>query len=144
MVTTTIPYNLKVGLNLSHQLFKSTNEKNIKYLDTIFYSNEREAIGRRVLIIIYILEDFGVREISAKVGCGVETINKLKKVLSKSSVNKKDLLDFLCKVYYSQFPAKEKHFSGGSRTISGTKKLLGLSKKEKDVPDNFVPLYKKT
>jgi len=145
MNTTKKPYNRKIGLNISHNLFKCTDKTTVKYLDYIFHNNEREAIGRRVLILIYILEGFSNREIMAKMECGKETVTRLRRQVSKNPTEEIDLLSFLSKVYYSQFPRKErKIYSGGSRTVSGTKTIFGLNEKEDSLPENFVPLYKKT
>ena len=81
----------------------------------------------------------------SKMECGKETVTRLRRQVGKNQVEEKELLSFLSEVYYSQFPKKErKIYSGGSRTISGTKAILGLNEKEDTLPENFVPLYKKT
>ena len=141
MITTNDPYERKVGLSLSHSLFKNVNKDNLKYLDVVFRQNEREAIGRRTLIMIYILEGFSKREIIGKMGCGSVTITEAKKVIKNSNVGEKELLNFLIDVYYDQFEKKisKSNFVRGSRTVSGTKAILGIDSKKEE--NKFVPLY---
>jgi len=141
MITTNIPYDRKVGSNLCNNFFELINKANKKYLDILFKRNEREALGRRLLIIIYLLEEYSVVNIVEKLKCGSATVTSLSKDLRKYKGDKENLLRFLSEVYYAQFPKKEKIFTyGGSRTVSGTKHIFGLDKKEEKEVNKKCPV----
>ncbi|PIR43901.1 hypothetical protein COV24_00275 [candidate division WWE3 bacterium CG10_big_fil_rev_8_21_14_0_10_32_10] len=141
MITTKIPYNRKVGLNICNNFLKLIDKNNITYLDLVFKTNEREAIGRRILIIIFLLEEYSIEGIVGKLKCGKSTVSIIKKDLSLYKGSREDLLTFLAKVYYEQFGKRKTLQTGGSRTISGTKQLFGLGNHNSD--DNKpVPMYR--
>jgi len=127
MRTTNNPYNKKIGLNLANN-FLLENNKDSNYLDLIFRNNEREALGRRVLILLLLLEGYSNLDILNYLGCAKDTLNSVKKELVKyKKEDKEPLLKFLRKCYYSQFEVKNRPRTGGSKTISGTKLLFGIS-----------------
>lgn len=126
MRTTNNPYNKKIGLNLANN-FLWANSESDNYLDLIFRDNEREALGRRVLILLLLLEGYSNLDILEYMGCAKDTLNSVKKETRKIKKEDKDpLLKFLRKAYYSQFGELTKTVSGGSKTISGTKFLFGV------------------
>jgi len=121
-------------------VFSADKDKG-KYLDLIFRRNEREAIGRRVLIIIYILEGFSLSEVVKSLGCGKETYNSIKKELDSSEVNKEELLNYLREVFWDPFPKKVKaHYGYGSRTAKALMQILGGEKEH--TPNRKVSPYK--
>ena len=137
MITTNNPYNRKVGLNLANTFFINLDTEHANYLDLLFRDNEREAIGRRILIMIYLLEGFSMTEISEKLSCGKVTVNRASSMLKNFNKDKQVLLEYLIDIYQKQFPQTEP-FVGGSRTISGSKSLLGLGKNKPK--RKFIPL----
>ena len=124
------PYLKKIGLNLANLYFINIGGKNANdYLNLIFRTNEREAIGRRILIIIYILEGYGLESIVNSLKCGFNTINEVKKSLDSYTGNKKVLLQNLRELYYSQF-LKTNNYSYSPKTVKGAMKILGISEAE--------------
>ncbi|MBP7859541.1 hypothetical protein KA001_01090 [Patescibacteria group bacterium] len=126
MRTSKYPYNKKIGLNIANQFFKFVDNKTIGYLDLFFRDNEREAIGRRILISIYILEEYDYLSIISKTGCGRQTYSTIKKQLSYYKGNSKKLLKDLREIYFSQFPKKTRA-SMYSRNASGINNFFNLS-----------------
>ena len=126
MVTSSNPYFRKIGLNLANHLFFSVSKNNHKYLDLFFKRNEREAIGRRILIAIYILEGYKIDLIADKIKCGRETINQVKKDIDNSNLEKIDLLEDLRELYFNQF--NKRKIIASPKTVLGTNQMLGLEK----------------
>lgn len=136
MRTTNNPYNKKVGLNVANNFLWLNTSKN-SYLDLVFRNNEREAIGRRVLIMIYLLEGYTNTDIIEYLGCAKDTINSVKKDLRK--LRRKDLdslLKFLRSCYYAQFPSKSYRRHPADRLIDP----LYVSKKFPNPEDRKVEM----
>lgn len=106
MVTTNNPKKREVGKSVANQLFVSLNHNNISIADVIFRDNEREAIGRRVLISILVLEGVTIREIAETLRCGQDTVVDAIKHLNAFD-DKDKLLKFLRKVHKDQLPVYE-------------------------------------
>ncbi len=128
MVTSSNPYLRKIGLNLANLLFYSVSKKRAKYLDLFFKRNEREAIGRRILIAIYILEGYKIEDIANRIKCGRQTINDVKHDIESMAIKKQTLLEDLREIYFSQFD--KKRYIASPRTLLGTKRMLGMEKED--------------
>lgn len=128
MRTTSNPYKRKVGLNVFTSFVKFIKKGNEDYLDILFMQNEREALGRRLLVMIFLLQGYDYRKISSVLGCGKNTIADVNSKLANSDINEKKLLKDLVRVFYDQSPEyHQKERVGGSKTVSGTLRILGLS-----------------
>ena len=141
MKTTKDPYKRKIGLNLSNTFFKLLDKKSLPLLDLLFMRNEREALGRRLLIMIYVLQGHTYDEIIRSLGCGVSTIRPLAEKLEKyNDRDRKKLLRYLTNVFYSQFPkVMTKKYVAGSRTLIKIRQVL-LENSKNPGKDKTVPL----
>ena len=127
---------------MSNAFFTKINDNNLELLDLLFRRNEREALGRRLLIMAYIIEGYNYREIQASLGCGVETINSVSKIIQKyNERDKKKILKFIASVFKKQLPRKNskypKGYTEGSRVFVS---LLERNIRLKGTKDKPVPL----
>lgn len=102
MVTTKDPYYKKIGKNIANHFLVYLTRKNIKLASLIFMDNEREAIGRRILIAIRLLEQKTQEEIMSELSCGKNSVTLMRKKLNRVEDQEK-VLKQLREVYTNQF-----------------------------------------
>lgn len=128
MRTTNDPYSRKVGLNVANCFISQVTSNNIDYLNIVFNPNEREALGRRVLIMLCILEGLTQTDTIGLLGCGKNTYTKIKRELNIYQGDTYKLKNFLLHVYKKQLPKKKQDLSKykGSKNAIKTLKILGI------------------
>ena len=84
-------------------------------------------MGKRILIAIYLLENYPFIQIVERLNCGKNTVAKVADNLEKYSGDKYELLKYLRLVYFSQFPKKQT-LMYSPRSLQGTKRMFGLDR----------------